>query len=166
MFPFIRDLQLLPNPLSQMNLFRWGNKAGKFILVFSPTDSTWNKFFKPVPNIKKHYQYKKNTLLRFFKNQWINDNKNLIAWRKPEQSSAFSHLFPAHSVTTDPQNAFLHHECCRKHCSQKRFSKLFWEGLETVPQFQAWSKICFLQDSTCIHFNLKRICIIKSHKPF
>lgn len=49
---------------------------------------------------------------------------------------------------------------------QKCCSKLLRECMEIVSQFQACSRIRFLQDSACIRIHLERICIIKSHKPF
>lgn len=109
-------------------------------------------------------------LLRLQKAANTQTNKNTIitAWRKPEQNEAFSspQLVLAHSVATDPQNTFLHYECCRKHHLQKCFSKLLRECMEIVSLFQARGRIHFLQDSACTHIHLERICIIKSQRLF
>lgn len=106
---------------------------------------------------------------------------------KPNQTKKPQHNKPPH--TTTKKQSHIHYRSMKKTGTKlgmcigeqenaytmntaeniickNALAKPLTECMEIVSLFQACSRICFLQDTACIHIHLERICIIKSHKPF
>lgn len=170
MFSFMRDLQSLPDPLSQIYLGAktgrtWGNKVWSSC-EHSPLETAHGVCSPNHCQTKIMGNQRKEQFLGCLKNSQ-QTTKNFTARRKPKvRHLPLPNLFLPTMSLLPHKMPSLHQERCRKHHLQVCFSKLLRKSMGTVPLFQARGEIWFLQDAACIRFHLERICITKPHKPF